>query len=116
MFDKYDFMGLVDPTVREKLIGLNPDPEKHEFFIDFYQVFNTQMTSLFGFYIFDIFQFAGAPVSAKIRIQLSYEVVPIKAISYMKDLQSMYLPLLWIEDGIDMPKKYSNMLKYQLIL
>lgn len=34
----------------------------------------------------------------------------------MKDLQSMYLPLVWIENGVDMPKNLVNMLKYQLIL
>lgn len=30
---------LVDPAVLEKVIGLHPDPEKHEFFMNFYQVF-----------------------------------------------------------------------------
>ncbi|XP_055299434.1 sensory neuron membrane protein 1-like [Sitodiplosis mosellana] len=87
----------VDPAVGERLIGLNPDPEKHEFYLDFYQL-------------------AGAPVSAMPRVQVNFEVVPIEEIPYMKDLQPMYLPLLWLEDGVDMPKKFINMLKYQLIL
>lgn len=62
------------------------------------------------------FQYAGAPVSALARAQVNVEVVPIEQIPIMKDLQPMYLPLLWFENGVDMPKKLINMLKYQLIL
>lgn len=62
------------------------------------------------------FQFAGAPVSALGRAQVNFEVVPIEGVTIMKDLQPMYFPVLWFEDGVDLGKKYTNMLKYQLIL
>lgn len=66
--------------------------------------------------IIAIVQFAGAPISAMGRGQASFEVVPIEEIPFMKDLQEMYLPLFWFEDGVDLEKKFTNMLKYQLIL
>lgn len=61
-------------------------------------------------------QFAGAPISAMGRGQANFEIVPIEEISFMKDLQPMYLPMFWFEDGVDLEKKFTNMLKYQLIL
>lgn len=117
---KLFFTQLVDPSVGAKFTGLNPNQEKHEFFLDFYQVFIHIETFLFLFHwVFqkwNISQFAGAPVSAMPRVQINFEVVPIEEIPYMKDLQPMYLPLMWFDDGVDMPKKYVNLLKYQLIL
>lgn len=50
------------------------------------------------------------------RVQVNIEIVPIESIEMMKDLQPMYLPVLWFEDGVDLEKKFTNMLKYQLIL
>lgn len=63
-----------------------------------------------------ITQFSGTPVSAFGRIQLNMEVMAIEEIPFMRNLSSMYLPILWIEDGVSLGKKFTNMLKYQLIL
>lgn len=119
--DNYFSRISVDPSVGAKFTGLNPDPEKHEFYLDFYQVLiRIEVSANFFIHWFFqtwiIFQFAGAPVSAMPRVQINFEVVPIERIPYMKDLQPMYLPLMWFDDGVDMPKKYVNLLKYQLIL
>lgn len=55
-------------------------------------------------------------MSAMGRGQINFEIVPVEEIPFMKDLQSMYLPMMWFEDGVNLEKKYTNMLKYQLIL
>lgn len=47
---------------------------------------------------------------------MNFEIVPIEDIPYMAELQPMLLPIMWIENGMDLPKKYTNMLKNQLIL
>lgn len=67
-------------------------------------------------YIYWLSQFAGAPISAMGRGQANFEIVPIEEIPFMKNLQPMYLPMFWFEDGVDLDKKFTNMLKYQLIL
>ncbi|XP_031619154.1 sensory neuron membrane protein 1-like [Contarinia nasturtii] len=94
----------VDLAEREKVVGLNPIEEKHNFALKFYQ-------------------FAGAPVSAIGRAQVNFEIVPIESVDMMKDLQKMYLPLLWFEEGVNLSKKYTNLLlplifglKFQKIL
>lgn len=50
------------------------------------------------------------------RGQANFEIVPVEGIPFMENLQSMYLPMFWFEDGVDLEKKFTNMIKYQLIL
>lgn len=110
---------LADPDLLDKVEGLSPDKEKHQFFLDFYQVFFDKLNFSTKFKTLNhwiIFQLAGAPLSAEVRAQINFEVVPIEQIPFMKDLQPMYLPLLWFEDCMNLDKKLINMLKYQLIL
>ena len=49
-------------------------------------------------------------------MQFSYAVEPISELEQMKDLQEMLLPLFWVEEGVQLGKKYVNLLKYQLFL
>lgn len=50
------------------------------------------------------------------RFQINIDVVPIEDIEILKNVQPMFLPVLWAEEGVVLPKKFSNMLKYQLVL
>lgn len=49
-------------------------------------------------------------------MQLNWEVVPLEEVKIMKDFQEMLLPMMWIEEGVQLNKTFVNMLKYQLIL
>lgn len=55
-------------------------------------------------------------MSAAKRFMISYEVVPLPKVEQMKDLQEMLLPILWIDEGVDLNKTYVNQIKYQLYL
>lgn len=100
--------------------GIHPIPEKHSFYFDVYDVklvlfcfhIANQINRIFGF----SFQFAGAPISAYGRLQLNFEIGPVEEIEMMNNLRPMLLPFAWFEDGVDLKKKFVNMLKYQLIL
>lgn len=59
---------------------------------------------------------AGAPISAFGRMQLNIDVEPFEEVKVMRNIPKMILPILWFENGVDLKKKFVNMLKYQLIL
>lgn len=50
------------------------------------------------------------------RMQLNWDVVPLEEVPILKDIQEMLLPMLWLEEGVQLNKTFVNMLKYQLIL
>lgn len=62
------------------------------------------------------FQFSGTPLAGAKRMQLSWDVVPLEEVPILKDMQEMLLPMLWLEEGVQLNKTFVNMLKYQLIL
>lgn len=49
-------------------------------------------------------------------MQLNWDVVPLEEVPILKDIQEMLLPMLWLEEGVQLNKTFVNMLKYQLIL
>lgn len=49
-------------------------------------------------------------------MQLNMDVAPFPQVKVMSKLQPMILPILWFENGVNLPKKYVNLLKYQLVL
>lgn len=59
---------------------------------------------------------SGTPVNAAGRFQVNFELVPIEEIEIMKNLRPMYFPVLWAEESVSLGKKFTNLLKYQLIL
>lgn len=61
-------------------------------------------------------QISGTAMSAAKRFMFSYEMVPISEISQLKDIQEMLLPIMWVEEGVILDKKYVNIIKYQLYL
>jgi hypothetical protein len=66
------------------------------------------MTSLFGS------QRSGIPMSGTKRAMISFEVVPISKIPVMSNLHESYLPMFWVEEGVDLPTKFVNMLRLQM--
>lgn len=110
-----------DPELLEKVEGLSPDKEKHQFLVEFYQVLFTGIyfelsNKIESSMNFLSIQYAGAPLNAEVRAQVNFEIVPIEQIPFMKDLQPMYLPLLWFEDCVNLDKKLAILLKFSLIL
>lgn len=55
-------------------------------------------------------------MSAHGRVQLSFEVVPVENVELMSNIQEMFLPFLRIDEGTDLNKKFTNMIKYQLYM
>lgn len=110
---------IADPSLIDNVKGgIHPIPDKHSFYFDFYDVrsFSIRNLKQIGKCLVFSFQFAGAPISAAGRLQLNFEVGPVEEIEMMNNLQPMLLPFAWFENGVDLKKKFVNMLKYQLIL
>lgn len=108
---------LADPSVIEKIAsGLNPNEKEHGITLDFYEVFIALFLNVFDLIDFDEFQFSGTPLAGAKRLQLNWDVVPLEDVPIMKDLQEMLMPMIWLEEGVQLNKTFVNMLKYQLIL
>lgn len=50
------------------------------------------------------------------RLQLNFELEPIKEVAVMSKLPKMLFPFLWLEVTADIPDKFANILKYMLVL
>lgn len=61
-------------------------------------------------------QYAGAPMSAHGRIQLSFEIVPVENVELMSNFQEMFLPFLRIDEGTDFNVKFTNIIKYKIYM
>jgi hypothetical protein len=61
-------------------------------------------------------QISGTPLQGQKRLQFSMEVEPIEEMEMMSKLPSMLLPFVWVEEGVQLNKTYTNLLKYQLFL
>lgn len=61
------------------------------------------------------FQFAGLPASFDIRIQFSLEIVTIEDHPLLGKVQPMYLPFAWTSNSNNLNKKFTRMVKFQLV-
>lgn len=60
-------------------------------------------------------QTTGTPISGGRRLQFNLEMKPIEEVPYMADIQEMYYPLFWLEEGADMKAEYAGPLKTLLM-
>lgn len=67
-----------DPFLLEGVEGLEPDEKKHSLFLD-------------------IVPNLGVPANVSIKLQINIHVTPFKAISLLKSVPDVYLPMLWFE-------------------
>lgn len=55
-------------------------------------------------------------MSAAKRLQFNIDLLPLPEIEVMNNLPEMIFPLMWVEEGVNLEKKFVNQLKYQLFL
>lgn len=66
--------------------------------------------------LFECFQVTGIPMDGAGRIQINFELEPIKEIQVMSKLPKMIFPWLWFEISVDLPDYLTNLIKYTLNL
>lgn len=87
-----------DPSLRANIAsGLCAVEHKHEFYLAL------QLAS-------------GIPLNGAGRIQINFELEPVKEIEVMSKLPKMIFPWLWFEITVDLPDFFVNLLKYLLSL
>nr|WBU77220.1 sensory neuron membrane protein [Odontothrips loti] len=75
--------------------GLNPEMEKHEINMIF-----EPMTA--------------TPVSARKRLQFNMFTHPVPKVAVMKTMCTSLIPIFWVEEGVDLPDDFINLLETQL--
>ncbi|CAO1440533.1 unnamed protein product [Diamesa serratosioi] len=86
-----------DVELLDSVTGLSPNRSLHDVYVNF------ELRS-------------GTPLSAAKRLQFSMEFAPIEEYEMMSKVQKLMMPLFWIEEGVQLNKTYTNLLKYQLFL
>ncbi|XP_055302266.1 sensory neuron membrane protein 1-like [Sitodiplosis mosellana] len=87
-----------DPSLLANIAsGLKPTKKKHEFFI------SLELNS-------------GVALRGAGRVQINFEVEPIKEIEIMANLPKMIFPWIWFEESAEVPDSLVNLLKYTLTL
>lgn len=86
-----------DPMLVDNIIGINPNRSLHDVYVNF------ELQS-------------GTPLSAAKRLQFSIELMPIEEYEMLSKVPKVLFPLFWVEEGVQLNKTYTNLLKYQLFL
>ncbi|XP_043221777.1 lysosome membrane protein 2-like isoform X1 [Amphibalanus amphitrite] len=81
-FISFPHFYLADPSIVNKVDGLMPSKDKHQFFVD-------------------IVPRVGVSMKAKIRVQINTQIGPVPDIEYTENLPDMFYPVLWMEAGVD---------------
>lgn len=86
-----------DAELIDSIVGLNPNRSLHDVYVNF------ELRS-------------GTPLSAAKRLQFSMSFEPIEEYEMMSKFPTLLMPLFWVEEGVQLNKTYTNLLKYQLFL
>ncbi|XP_025834421.1 protein peste isoform X3 [Agrilus planipennis] len=86
-----------DPVVLEKIEGVKPQQDKHEFFIA-------------------LEPDTGLPLRVSARLQLNLLVEPISYIGLLQDAPKLFFPVLWFEQNVSMPDNLIFLVKVLLNL
>lgn len=54
-------------------------------------------------------------MSAAKRLQFNLEMVPVEDVPYLAEIQEMYYPMFWIEEGANLEKEYVKQIKTVLL-
>ena len=54
--------------------------------------------------ILEFDEFTGSPVFAAFRLQINMWIKKVEKVKIMKNFPEALLPLIWFEEGIDLPK------------
>nr|WKF45046.1 sensory neuron membrane protein 1a [Podabrus annulatus] len=80
-----------DPMYVNGVRGLHPNEEEHGIVL-----------------VFELM--TGTPVSGKKRLQFNLPLQPIEKVKVMKGVPNTLLPLLWVEEGADLPENFAAQL------
>ncbi|XP_031829308.1 protein croquemort [Nomia melanderi] len=86
-----------DPDLKDKVLGLSPDEEKHDFSI------TLEPTT-------------GIPLKVSAKLQLNVLLEPSKIVSLFKEVPSVYFPVMWFSLDVEATDKFINDLKTLLSL
>ncbi|KAK0093644.1 hypothetical protein PV326_013016 [Microctonus aethiopoides] len=88
---------LADESYRNSIVGMKPDKAKHEFSLAVQTDF-------------------GLPLQVQGRLQLNLLLQPIERIGIFANISKVYVPILWFTQEANLTSKYTNQIKFVLIL
>ncbi|KAK9876982.1 hypothetical protein WA026_016012 [Henosepilachna vigintioctopunctata] len=86
-----------DPSYADKLIGIKPDKEKHDFYIIYEPT-------------------TGIPLQLFPRLQINIRMSPVSYIGMYEDIPSILFPVLWFEQSLAIPSTSALLVKILLIM
>lgn len=86
----------VDPYITDRVEGLDPQADKHDFFLK-------------------IKQDLGFPIEAKVRLQFNVRIEQTPFLRGFSNLKDTIIPLIWFEDSAELNDFFTYLVKYGLV-